>query len=94
MTEEEYKYLKYNIRLQNKLVSNSGLVSLDETLAFADKVPDAAAIIEVEIPQEILDKLADMTPVDTTIFKHGTVTINIDNLTEFNNAIKALRQVE
>ena len=59
----------------------------DETLVYADWAPDAAAIIEVKIPYSVLKDIGDFTPIDTQIFKNGTVTIHGDQLDIFNKYI-------
>ena len=69
-------------------------LSLEETLAFADKIPNAAAIVEVKIPTDVLSRLADTTHVDRTIFRNGTITISLDKIPEFNNAILSIIHVE
>ena len=55
-----------------------------ETLKFADWTPDASAIIEVKIPKSILDEIGNFTPLDSTIFRKGTVMIEPENLDVFN----------
>ena len=65
-------------------------LSFEETLEFAEKYSDIRAIIEVKVPKDMLDELADFTQVDSFIFKSGTITIQADKLDEFNNIIKEI----
>lgn len=44
---------------------------------FADEYKEIGAIIEVKLPKDMLDKIADFTHVDPFIFKCGTVTIHL-----------------
>ncbi|MEK4852805.1 hypothetical protein NST04_23340 [Paenibacillus sp. FSL H7-0756] len=64
--------------------------TLEETLAFANKFKDYAAIIEVKISKNALKKLGDFTSVDPFIFKSGTVTITLEKLGDFNKMIKEI----
>ena len=68
-------------------------LDFDETLKFADWTPDASAIIEVKIPDSVLKDIGDFTPLDTPIFKHGTVTIPGDQLDIFNKYITDILHV-
>lgn len=68
-------------------------VNLQETMNFAEKYKDLAAVVEVKIPQEVLDKVGDFQSVDKFIFKDGTVTIHLDKLDEFNKAIEEILHV-
>ncbi|MPM54256.1 hypothetical protein SDC9_101031 [bioreactor metagenome] len=65
----------------------------DDTLKYANWSPDAAAIIEVKIPDSVLKDIGDFTPLDTPIFKHGTVTIHGDQLDIFNKYISDIFHV-
>jgi hypothetical protein len=64
-----------------------------DTINFAKRYPDIAAILEVKIPKDILHKIGDFTKVDTTIFKNGTVTIQPENLDTFNKYIKEILHI-
>ena len=59
-------------------------VDYDETLLFANKIQfvDIVAVIEVAISHDILIDIADFTHVDTFLFKHGTVIIQSENLSD------------
>ena len=61
----------------------------EETLQFADKAftTDIAAVLEIRIRKDTLDKIGDFTHVDTTLFRNGTVEIHPEHLEEFNNSI-------
>lgn len=65
-------------------------MSFEETLAFANRYPEYAAIVEVRVPTVLLQEVADFTRVDTFIFNSGTVTIPYSRLTEFNRAIQQI----
>ena len=68
-------------------------LNLQQTINFAERYPDLAAVVEVKIPQEVLDKVGDFQSVDRFIFKDGTVTIHADKLDEFNKAIEEILHV-
>jgi hypothetical protein len=68
-------------------------LDFDETLKFADWTPNAAAIIEVQIPESILKDIGDFTPVDPHIFKNGNVTIPGNQLDTFKKHITDLFHV-
>lgn len=90
--EEFYDVIKtgkFSVTPQGLQAKQFGL-SFDETLKFADKYSDIGAIIEVKIPTEQLNKLADFTQVDKFIFKSGTVTIHVDKLDDFNKMIQEI----
>jgi RHS repeat-associated protein len=65
-------------------------MNFDEVLGFADKFSDIGAIVEVKIPKDVLEKLAHFTNVDPFLFKSGSVTIHVENLGDFNKAIKKI----
>jgi len=63
-------------------------LNFDETLAYADKFSDYAAIVEIKVPKSTVDVLNDVAAnIDTTIFKKGVVTIQPDDFAEFNKSI-------
>jgi hypothetical protein len=49
-------------------------LGLEETLQFANKVPDAAAIIRADIPVSTLRQLEFSRAIDPFIFRSGVVT--------------------
>ncbi|RUS43551.1 RHS repeat domain-containing protein [Cohnella sp. AR92] len=65
-------------------------LNFDDTLKFAEKYKDIAAIVEVKVSKTELDRLADYTHVDPFIFKNGTLTIHLENLDDFNKIIQAI----
>jgi len=67
-------------------------LSFEETLQFANKYSDLAATVEVEVPTDLLYKIADLTIVDGYNFKSWTITISLDNLDEFNSIITSIKQ--
>jgi len=68
-------------------------VDLQDTINFAERYSDIAAVLEVKIPKTILDKVGDFTHVDTRIFKNGTISIQPYNLDEFNKYIKEILHI-
>ena len=48
---------------------------------------DIAAVLEIRVRKDTLEKIGDFTQVDTTLFKSGTVEIQPEHLEEFNNSI-------
>ncbi|SBV99263.1 hypothetical protein KL86CLO1_11165 [uncultured Eubacteriales bacterium] len=64
-----------------------------DTINFAERYPNIAAVLEVKIPKGVLNKIGDFTKVDTTIFKNGTVTIQPENLDIFNKYIKEILHI-
>ncbi|WP_027092750.1 RHS repeat domain-containing protein [Cohnella thermotolerans] len=65
-------------------------LNFDDTLKFAEKYKDIAAIVEVKVSKTELDKIADYTHVDPFIFKNGTLTIHLEHLDDFNKIIQAI----
>ncbi len=65
-------------------------LNFDDTLKFAEKYKDLAAVIEVKVSKKELDRIADYTHVDPFIFKNGTLTIHLEHLEEFNKIIQAI----
>jgi hypothetical protein len=67
-------------------------VSYDETLNFANKVYNihVVGIVEVTVPKEQLDEIADFTRVDGNVFKNGTVIIYEEFLDKFNDSISSM----
>lgn len=93
--EEYYSIMEtgeFSVIPQGLQAKQFGL-SLDQTIQFADKYPDLAAVIEVKLPQSELNRLGDFTQVDKFIFKDGTVTIQVNDLKEFNQAIQSIAYV-
>jgi hypothetical protein len=69
-------------------------LTLQETLAFADKFSDVAAIVRAEIPQSTLRALELSTQIDSFIFKSGVVTAQPGGpLALLNQTIIALEHV-
>lgn len=68
-------------------------LSQKETQAFQSMYSDLAATTKTTIDTKTLDKVGDLTPVDSFNFKTGTVTIQKENLEQFNKAIKAIEVV-
>ena len=60
-----------------------------DTIRFAEKTinNNTAAVVEVEIPRNIVERIGDFSSVDPFLFRHGTVEIWEDDLDEFNDAI-------
>ena len=88
---EVMKTSKFTV-VPNGLQAKQFGLSFEETLKFAEKYSDVGAIIEVKVPSNMLNKLADFTQVDKFIFKNGTVTIQADKLDEFNKIIQEITQ--
>src|SRR3989339_2078271 len=65
-------------------------LNFENTLKFANNYSDLVAIIEAKIPKSVLDKIADITHIDSFIFKEGTVSIQPKVLEEFNKAIQKI----
>lgn len=63
--------------------------SFDEALMFANKAfaTDIVAVLEIRVRKDILEQIGDFTNVDTTLFRNGTVEIQVEHLEEFNNSI-------
>ncbi len=76
--------------IPNGLQAKQFGLSLDETLKFAEKYSDIGAVIEVKVPSNMLDELADYIQVDKFIFKNGTITIHAEQLEDFNNIIQEI----
>jgi len=64
----------------------------DEILELASFLPDTAAIVKTKIPKKLLKEL-DQTPVDTSILKGGSVTVQPEKLDAFNKALKDIEHV-
>jgi hypothetical protein len=64
--------------------------TLSELENFSKHFSDLTRTVKAEVPKTVLDKIADRTPVDSMIFKDGTVTIHPDVLDSFNSAIKSI----
>jgi len=62
-------------------------LSLQETRSFRDKMDPANHIVGVTVSKDTLDRVGDMTPVDTFNFHGGTVSVHESNLNEFNSSI-------
>lgn len=64
-------------------------MNFEETLKFANMAfaTDIAAVLEIEVKKDILERIGDFTHVDTTLFRSGTVEIQPEHLEEFNNSI-------
>lgn len=93
--EEFYNVMetgKFSVIPQGLQAKQFGL-SLEQTINFAEKYPDLAAVIEVKVPKSVADKLGDLTHVDRFIFKDGTLTIHVEDLEEFNKAIQSLSHI-
>jgi hypothetical protein len=87
----------YNVmKTQKFTISPRGMdtkqfgLTLQETLDFANKYSDIAAIIEIKVPTTGLNLLGDFQHVDPFIFKSGTVTIQLDRLGDFNKIIQSI----
>jgi hypothetical protein len=80
---------KFNVIPIGMQAKQFGL-NFDETLRFAEKYKDIGAIIEIKVPANMLDELADFTHVDGFIFKNGTITIQAEKLDEFNKIIQEI----
>lgn len=61
-----------------------------ETAEFLKQYPELSKLIEVRIPSSVLDNVGDFVSVDEMIFKHGTVYIQGDRLSEFNEEIQEI----
>jgi len=61
----------------------------EETLLFANKAftTDIAAVLEIKVRKDTLEKIGDFTHVDITLFRNGTVEIQPEHLEEFNDSI-------
>lgn len=68
-------------------------LDMQDTINFAERYPNIAAVLEVKIPKGILNNIGDFTKVDTTIFKNGTVTIQPENLDIFNKYLKEILHI-
>jgi len=93
--EEFYKVMKtgeFSISGTGMAAKQFGL-SLEETIAFAERYPDIAAVIEVKVPTYMLNRIADLTRVDGFLFKNGTITIRAENLAEFNRIVQEINHV-
>ena len=68
-------------------------IDFDETVAFANKIQfiDIVAVVEVGISHDVLLQIGDFTHVDIYLFKKGTVIIQAEYLSDFNNNIKYLK---
>lgn len=68
--------------------------NLDETLRFADFIPDYGAIIKGDVPINVLDKLnVTNGQIDAAIFKNGVLTIeNQAELDLLNSSITNIEQ--
>jgi hypothetical protein len=80
-------------RIAQALQAKQFGVGLQDTINFAERYSDIAAVLEVKIPKTILDKVGDFTHVDTRIFKNGTISIQPYNLDEFNKYIKEILHI-
>jgi hypothetical protein len=83
---------KFNTVPTGMEVKQFGLDKQD-TINFAERYPNIAAVLEVKIPKGILNNIGDFTKVDTTIFRNGTVTIQPENLDTFNKYIKEILHI-
>jgi hypothetical protein len=63
---------------------------LDEVINLADHLPDTAAVIRVDVPRTIFNTL-DHTPVDSSILRSGSITVQPDMLNMFNGSILNLQ---
>lgn len=79
--------------IPNGLQAKQFGLNLKETINFAERYPDLAAVIEIKIPQNVLNKIGDFQSVDKFIFRDGTVTIHADKLDEFNKFIEEILHV-
>lgn len=66
--------------------------NLHETIALANYLPDTVAVIRARVPASVVDHL-DLTPVDRTILRSGSVTVQPDTLDLFNSSIVELEHV-
>jgi RHS repeat-associated protein len=66
-------------------------LDFNETLKLADFLRNTVAIIRVRIPRSIFNTL-DKTPVDPSILKSGSVTVQPNKLDVFNRSIIEIEQ--
>ena len=75
---------KFNISATGMDAKQFGF-SLEETRQFGNRFGQSA-IVSVEVPNKMLSQLCTIG-VDTTIFRSGTLTVSIQQLDMFNQAV-------
>jgi RHS repeat-associated protein len=76
----------FRIHSQGMEVKQFGL-NLDETVRLADYLPDTAAVVRARVPRGVLGSF-DLTPVDRTILRSGSVTVHAgEQLNLLNNSL-------
>ena len=85
---------KFSLRLNGLEAKYFGM-NFEETLDFANKVFNihVVAIVEAVIDEHTLKEIGDFTLVDTTVFKSGTVEIDKNHLTRFNDSVKEIKHI-
>lgn len=83
---------KFNVVLEGMEAKQFGL-NPDETLIFVNQFKNIGAKIEVIVPKKELEKIADITQVDTFIFKSGIITIHLDKIDNFNKIINNIKHI-